>query len=183
MPTALATLVAAALLSPAASPPARVVVNDVALSPATVRSLEARLRVDIKPGRYWYDRRSGAFGAPGGPTAGFVLAGLRVGGPLSPRASNGRTGAFVNGRELHARDVQALTTLLGPVPRGRYWLDGRGNYGREGGGRLGNLIRVAHASGYQRNTYGGYIGSDGRTSYFFDGETGCSVSPGAGVSC
>jgi hypothetical protein len=185
MRTALVLVVTALVASGfAAAKPLRVVVNGVALPPATVRALEHRLGVDIRPGAYWYDRRSGAFGAPGGPTSGFVLAGLRVGGPLSPHASGRHaTRVFVNGRELHPVDVRALTRLLGPVPHGRYWLDGRGNYGLEGRAAIGNLIRIAHSSGYQTSTYGGYIGSDGKTSYYFDPDSGCSVSPGDGVSC
>ena len=188
MARALVLVVAAALLAVApaeARRQPRVVVNGVRLAPALVSAVERRLGLRIAEGAYWYDRVSGAFGRPGGPTAGFVPAGLPLGGRLAADASHGRTGVFVNGRELPAGDLAAVSRAIGgPVPRGRYWLDARGDYGVEGGPAEGNVIAVAHrGGGYQRSTYGGYVGSDGRTSFYFDGESGCSVVPGAGVSC
>jgi hypothetical protein len=161
-----------------------VVVNGVRLAPAALRAVELRLGVRIANGAYWYDRVSGAFGRPGGPTAGFIAPGLRVGGRLAANASRGHTGVFVNGRELPALDRAALSRIVGgAIPSGRYWLDSRGNYGAEGRPASGNLIRVAHSGSYQASTYGGYIGTDGTTSYFLDGASGCSVISGEGVSC
>jgi hypothetical protein len=186
---ALAAAVVATAPAQAASrkapPTGHVVVNGVPLPAAVVGLLERRLRLRIADGAYWYDRVSGAFGVPAGPTAGFLPAGLPLPGPVAANASAGRSGVFVNGRELAAVEVRALARLFGsPIPRGRFWLDGRGNYGREGGRALGNLIRIAHARGaYQQSTYGGYIGSDGRTSYYLDDRSGCSVVPGEGLSC
>src|SRR6266540_1234336 len=57
---------------------------------------------------YWYDAMSGAWGYQGGPTAGFTLPGIRLGGMLRADASNGNTGVFINGRELHFQDVIGL---------------------------------------------------------------------------
>jgi hypothetical protein len=44
-------------------------------------------------------------------------------------------------------------------------------------------FRLTVVNGYNRTTYGGHLGSDGQTSYFFDPNSGCSVISGAGVSC
>src|SRR5262245_40134394 len=82
-----------------------VIINDVRLSDEQVAALERRFRIPMRDGNYWYDRRGGAWGLKGGPTAGFTLVGLDVGGPLKANASNGNTGVFVNGRELHILDV------------------------------------------------------------------------------
>ena len=67
------------------------------------------------PGRYWYDHRAGGFGYEGGPTLMWGTPGLKVGGPLRPNASNGTTGVFINGRQLHVQDVINWTTYIGPV--------------------------------------------------------------------
>ncbi|MGH8682230.1 MAG: hypothetical protein ACREVS_17945 [Burkholderiales bacterium] len=120
-----------------------VVVNGVRLRDEEVAELERLAgvkRAPLRDGTYWYDPVSGAWGAHSGPTLGFRRAGLAVGGPLRPGASNGHTGVFVNGRELHRLDVLALERL-GQAWLGRYWLDALGNFGREGGSMLGNLVR------------------------------------------
>jgi hypothetical protein len=122
-----------------------VVVNGVRLRDEQVAELErmeGAERAPLHDGTYWYDPISGAWGAQGGPTLGFRRAALKVGGPLRANASNGHTGVFVNGRELHRLDVLALQRL-GQMSLGRYWLDALGNFGREGGRMLGNLVRLA----------------------------------------
>jgi hypothetical protein len=122
-----------------------VVVNGVRLNDgdvAQLERLEGGKHAPLRDGTYWYDPVSGAWGAQAGPARGVRRAGLQVGGPLRPNASNGHTGVFVNGRELHRLDVAALARL-GEVRPGRYWLDAEGNFGREGGPRLGNLVRLA----------------------------------------
>lgn len=162
-------------------------INHVRLPDPTRSALEAQLGTQIPPGDYWYDALSGLFGLMGGPAIGYTLPGQQLGGPLPPDASGGGTNVFVNGRELHPMDVAALTTLLGPVMPGRYWLRYDGYYGIEGGLPLGNVILLAQqrsgGAGYNRTAVGGHIGSDGQTSFYLDPGTGCSVIPGGGVSC
>jgi hypothetical protein len=122
-----------------------VVVNGVRLRDGEVAELErmaGKRCAPLRDGTYWYDPVSGAWGAQSGPALGFRRAGLGIGGPLRANASNGHTGVFVNGRELHRLDVLALQRL-GQVWLGRYWLDALGNFGREGGKMLGNLARLA----------------------------------------
>lgn len=163
------------------------VINGLALENAAIRSLEDQ-GIQVVPGRFWYDPASGAFGPEGGPTAGFTMPGLRIGGPLQPDASGGGTWVYLNGREMHPAEVAGLGSLLGPIEPGRYWMDAMGNFGIENGPMLGNLVRVLQAAGggvnaYIRETYGGYVGGDGQTSYYFDPNSGCSVIAGEGVSC
>ena len=123
-----------------------VYINRTLLSDATVYGLERKYRVRIPDGKYWYDRFCGAWGVEGGPTAGFILPGLKLGGPLRADASNGRTRVFVNGRELHAIDVLGLQRL-GPVYPGRYWVDAQGFAGYEGQPPFCNLVQLANQAG------------------------------------
>src|SRR3989442_3094902 len=78
-----------------------VVINAIRLDDAALYAIERQYQTHIPNGRYWYDRVCGAWGLEGGPTRGFGLPGLAVGGPLRADASRGRTGVFINGRELH----------------------------------------------------------------------------------
>src|SRR2546427_9525815 len=91
--------------------PGAIVVNAQPLAPDEVRAIERRFAMRTQPGRYWYDAVSGAWGFEGGPTMGWVAAGLKLGGPLRADASGGGTGVFINGRELHPLDVWALSQL------------------------------------------------------------------------
>lgn len=153
-----------------------VVVNGEVLSPEALGAFERGYRVRVAPGRYWYDRASGAWGVEGGPTAGLILPGLPLGGPLHEDASNGTTGVWVNGRRLPAVDLYALQRLTGPIRPGRYWVDGSGNAGFEGGPPIVNLRRLAARAGggnawshYSRSTGAG-VGGDGDFWYYIDGD-------------
>lgn len=174
----LIALLSAALLAGAPSTGDTVSINRVDLSAETLRDLGARYHVVIPPGRYWYDPYCGAWGLEGGPTLGFVLAGLPLGGPMPPDASGGGTAVFINGRELHPLDVAQLANLV-PIQPGRYWVDAQGNAGHEGGPALVNLFLLARGAGkgspYSARLQGGNIGSDGDTYYYFDRESGTSV--------
>jgi hypothetical protein len=173
----------AALIHDAEAQTRSVLVNSVRLSDATVKGLEQKYRVVIQDGDYWYDRTSGAWGLQGGPTVGFTLAGLNLGGPLKSDASAGNTGVFINGRQLHQYDVVALMQL-GPVYQGRYWVDANGYFGFEGGPALGNLWLAAQAARRQgaQTTYtrsGSMFGSDGNGCLVFnDPSSGTSASSG-----
>jgi hypothetical protein len=111
-----------------------VIVNAVALTPETLAALQRIYPVPIQPGRYWYDPFSGAYGMEGGPVVGQMMPGLRLGGPLRADASRGTSGVFINGRQLTEGEKsyieQACRT---PVARARYWVNGQGLGGFEGG--------------------------------------------------
>ena len=156
-------------------------VNGVVIEAERVRRFEQESRMQLPRGDFWYDKVSGAWGIDGGPTLGFTLPGMDLGGPLKADASRGNTGVFINGRQLHMQDVMGLQSLGVPVQQGRWWVDYQGNFGIEGSPMaIGNLFQFSRGRGgaYQRATAGGYIGSDGSTSYFFDPKTGSSVMTG-----
>lgn len=160
--------------APAASQSRNVVINRVRLTDALVLKLESTYRTRLQDGRYWYDSRSGAWGVEGGPALGIVVAGLNVGGPLRADASNGNTGVFINGRELHQLDVMVLRQL-GPVLPGRYWVDAFGNCGFEGGPAFVNLIQLAQSRGGRAWTHysssgDAAVGGDGNGFLFFQGK-------------
>jgi hypothetical protein len=145
--------------------------------------IEAMYRMQAPPGDYWYDARSGAAGRWGGPTLGFLPAGLALGGPLPANASGGGngtvTGVFINGRELHPVDVQVMMRIYGQVIPGRWWVDGQGNAGQEGGPALINLVQLAQQRGGAASSY---YRSDGQGNNAFVGG-GCvslSTSTGSG---
>jgi hypothetical protein len=130
---------------------------------------------------YWYDNGSGAIGLWQAPTAGFLPAGLQLGGTVPADASAGNTGVFINGRQLHAVDVMVLQTFMA-VARGRWWVNGQGYFGVEGNPQpVGNVIALAQMAarrpGARQNGWsrhydaGGYrsdIGGDSSFLYFTD---------------
>jgi hypothetical protein len=118
--------------APAAPVTSPVTINGRPLSAVQVRQLQAAYGV-IFPGRYWYDPISGYWGLEGRDPAGYTQTGLNF-GPVSPRASNGHSGAFLNGREISFGEQLIYSRIFGTAPTpGRFWLDGRtGNVGLEG---------------------------------------------------
>lgn len=127
------------------SPPAEshsVIVNGKRLSARDIESLARKYNIRANDGEYWYDRRNGSWGRQGGPAEGFIMAGLKLGGPLKPDASNGDTGVFINGRQLHRVDVMRLMQIV-PVYQGRYWMDAQGFMGLEGQPALINIWALA----------------------------------------
>ena len=132
---------------PARAQPQPVVINRVALAPAQVDALSARIGARVQPGRYWYDHRSGAWGVEGGPAQGLLPAGLPVPGRLWLEASGGQTQVVVNGRALHPVDITRLRAAGVPVQRGRFWLDASGIGGVEGGPPSFNLRAMMGGGG------------------------------------
>lgn len=122
-----------------------VIVNGQRLPDQTVQALEQGYHVRIRPGAYWYDRLTGAWGFWGGPVAGVIHPGLNLGGPLAENASNGNTGIFINGRQLHQRDVWILRQITIPLP-GRYWMDAYGTFGYVAGPAIGNVYWLANTA-------------------------------------
>ena len=125
----------------------QVIINGTALPTETVRALERAYQVPIAPGRYWYDALSGAWGVEGGPIAGQMMPGLRLGGPLRADASRGDTQVFINGRELTMGEALALQQACRTaVYRGRYWVNSLGVGGFEGGPPIFNLAACGSGS-------------------------------------
>ncbi|MFO1198348.1 MAG: hypothetical protein U1E86_15385 [Burkholderiaceae bacterium] len=171
-------LAAAALPFLAAAAPAEVTVNGTVLDARTLQALEKGYQSRVPPGRYWYDAVSGAWGLEGGPAAGQILPGLPLGGPLRADASRGRTGVFVNGRELHSLDVAALRRCVQVVP-GRYWVQANGVGGYENAPPSFDLAALCGArgggrGGTQCDNYGNgqFNCSNSRTGIGMIGEGG-----------
>jgi hypothetical protein len=147
-----------------------IIVNAVPLTADTVRQLQQIYPVPIRPGRYWYDPVSGAWGLEGGPIGGQMLPGLRLGGPLRADASRGSSGVFINGRQLTLGEKSYLEqTCRTPVYPARYWVNAYGIGGFENAPPSFNLALCGPAGGQSR---GG--GSSTRT--FCNPDGSCSSS-------
>ena len=113
------------------------------------------------------------------------MAGLPLGGPLRADASGGGTGVFINGREIHGQEYLLLMQTFGSVMPGRYWMNAQLIGGFEGGPATFNLNTAAGnsgsssggGSGYNVNTYGGSLMSDGGCSGYLH-PSGASVMTG-----
>ena len=159
---------------------ASVFVNGQPLSTQTLSQFTAR-GIRIPPGRYWYDAKTGAWGLEGQGVQGLLPAGLRVGGTLKANASNGRTGIFINGRQLAYSDVAALRGMGVNPPAGRYWCRADGACGREGSQQV--LINLRQ--GKQKNSIISGKGSHGPNSvHNIDGNSGgCFPQAGGKILC
>lgn len=153
-------------LAAAASMASDVIVNGVPLEPVARQAIERSYRTAVLPGRYWYDSVSGVWGLEGGPSAGQIRPGLRLGGPLRRDASRGHTGVVVNGRELHALDVAALQRCVRVVP-GHYWVLANGVGGYEHAPPSFNLAVLCGGQG---------AGSSSRCDNYGGGQFNCSNS-------
>lgn len=145
-----------------------------------IETLERQWAIRLPDGDYWYDPICGCAGQWGGPTAGFLPPGLKLGGPLRANCSGGGTKVFLNGREIHPTEYLYLSQLVGSmILPGRYWVDARGNTGFEGQPALTNLFVLAQQranSGQDGGSWmrslpdglGGniYMGGDGNDSYY-----------------
>ena len=136
--------IAGALLAVLATAPVaaeeQIVVNAQPLSAEEVRQLQRIYPVPMKPGRYWYDKASGAWGVEGDGIAGQMRPGLKLGGPLRAEASGGTSGIYFNGRQITVSERGYLerTCNMRAAP-GRYWVNARGVGGAEGGPAKFNL--------------------------------------------
>ena len=170
---------------PAQAQARSVYINRAKIPADTLTLLEQTFQTRVPDGRYWYDQASGAWGQEGGPTLGFTVPLLPIGGPLPADISRGTTGVFINGRQLPAPDLAGLQRLTGPIMQGRYWLDHNGNAGYEGQPALVNLRVLAQQQGLYRQGSGvGQNNADGSSSYH-NSRTGIGIitdgQGGAGI--
>jgi hypothetical protein len=145
----------------------KVYINGKVLGTQQLQQLESAYQTTMIDGRYWYDKKCGAWGMENGPTAGFIMAGLDLPGPMSANASGGGTGIYINGREIHPLDKQGLQQLFGVTYKGRYWLDDQGNLGIENGAFIVNIVSAIQQAQSQQSGgsvthgYGSGYGSRG----------------------
>ncbi|KAL3517265.1 hypothetical protein ACH5RR_024167 [Cinchona calisaya] len=77
----------------------------------------------IHPGHYWYDFRAGFWGVIGGPCLGIIPPYIEeFNFPMPENCTGGTTGVFVNGRELHEKDLNLLGSRGLPTERGRSFI-------------------------------------------------------------
>lgn len=124
----------------------QVYVNRVLLDANSLEELESQNDLPIADGRYWYDVDTGAWGVEGGPTAGLIYPGLPLPTPMPADISGGGTGIFINGREIHPLDQQALFQLFGVTYRGDFWMDSQGYLGYVGGPAIANILQASQAA-------------------------------------
>ena len=155
-----------------------VVINGVVVTPHQLKQLGVQAG-QIQPGKYWYDAATGAWGLQGSGVQGFIQPGLQVGGALQANASNGRTGVYINGRQLPQSDlIQLQQAVGGQVPPGRYWCQANGNCGQEGNPQP--LINLRNTGGNRVNKNGTGKGYN----YSVDGEVGgCFEGAGGKMVC
>ena len=163
----------------AISQTATITINDYMLTDKDLQQIQTLYGVTPLSGTYWYDQYSGAYGVKGGPALGVMYPG-HIFGTLSPDASNGNSGVFVNNRQLQKQEALAVARLFGYVTYvpGYYWLAANGDIGMIGNpSPLGNIYRaIARSHTYHpsagdhfwsRGLYSGgnyYTGANGQPS-------------------
>jgi hypothetical protein len=151
-----------------------VIINQRELSTSELQAVLRAYGAAPPKGNYWYDARSGLYGSWGYEAAGYIRPGHDF-GPLSPRASNGDTGAFLNGREINMREAMFFRSLFGVAYQGRFWLDGStGHMGIEGdptpranlAAALAKALQGMSSSEYRwRDGTGAVISSSGNCTF------------------
>ncbi|KAI4378033.1 hypothetical protein MLD38_015576 [Melastoma candidum] len=82
-----------------------------------------KLAGPIQAGKYWYDFRAGFWGVMGGPCLGIIPPYIQeFNYPMKENCAGGDTGVFVNGRELHGKDLDLLATRGLPIDRERSYM-------------------------------------------------------------
>ncbi|KAK1376644.1 Protein ENHANCED DISEASE RESISTANCE like [Heracleum sosnowskyi] len=77
----------------------------------------------IQPGQYWYDSRAGFWGLIGGPCLGIIPPNIEeFAYPMPEDCAGGNTGVYVNGRELHQKDLILLGNRGLPTERDRSYI-------------------------------------------------------------
>ncbi|XP_073051967.1 uncharacterized protein [Primulina eburnea] len=96
-----------------------VFVNGHVIPDRVVKKAE-NLAGPIQPGEYWYDKCAGFWGVMGHPCLGIVMPNIEeFNYPMPKNCAAGNTGVFVNGRELHQKDLDLLTSRGLPITRPR----------------------------------------------------------------
>ncbi|KAL1216603.1 Protein ENHANCED DISEASE RESISTANCE 4 [Cardamine amara subsp. amara] len=97
-------------------------INGHPLTERLVRKAEKQAGA-IQPGNYWYDYRAGFWGVMGGPGLGMLPPFIEeLNYPMPENCSGGTTGVFVNGRELHRKDLDLLAGRGLPPDRDRSYV-------------------------------------------------------------
>ncbi|XP_060206885.1 protein ENHANCED DISEASE RESISTANCE 4-like [Lycium barbarum] len=98
---------------------ANVFVNGRPIPDRIVKKAE-KLAGPIQPGDYWYDYRAGFWGVMGHPCLGVILPKIEeFNYPIPKDCAAGNTGIYVNGRELHQKDLDLLESRGLPITKNK----------------------------------------------------------------
>ncbi|XP_062228935.1 uncharacterized protein LOC133926827 [Phragmites australis] len=131
---------------------ARVYVNGFPISDREVKKAEKQAGA-ICPGDYWYDYRAGFWGVMGRPCFGMIPPYIpEFNYPMPKNCAGGNTGIFVNGRELHQKDLDLLVARgLSDSPGRSYTVENSGKVSDEATGEelygLGKLAPTVEKMG------------------------------------
>ncbi|KAK7292784.1 hypothetical protein RJT34_15637 [Clitoria ternatea] len=99
-----------------------VTVNGEPIPDRAVKKAE-KLAGPIQPGNYWYDFRAGFWGLMGGPCLGIIMPFIEeFNYPMPDKCAGGNTDVFVNGRELHQKDLDLLCRRGLPLESNRSYI-------------------------------------------------------------
>ncbi|CAK9163040.1 unnamed protein product [Ilex paraguariensis] len=99
-----------------------VYVNGQLIPDRVVKKAE-KLAGPIQPGEYWYDFRAGFWGLISHPCLGIIPPRIEeFNYPMPENCSAGNTGVFVNGRELHQKDLDLLAGRGLPITKHKSFL-------------------------------------------------------------
>ncbi|KAE8675708.1 Trichome birefringence-like 23 [Hibiscus syriacus] len=97
-------------------------VNRQPISDYAVREAEKQAG-PIHPGNYWYDSRAGFWGVMGQPCSGIIPPFIEeFNYPMPKNCAAGNTGVFINGRELHQKDLELLACKGFPTARDKSYI-------------------------------------------------------------
>uniref|UniRef100_A0ACD5ZX49 Uncharacterized protein n=1 Tax=Avena sativa TaxID=4498 RepID=A0ACD5ZX49_AVESA len=113
----------------------RVFVNGFPIPDRAVRKAE-KLAGAIYPGDYWYDYRAGFWGVVGQPCLGMIPPCIpEFNYPMPKKCGGGNTGIYINGRELHQKDLDLLVARgLSDSPERSYVVENSGKVTDEASG-------------------------------------------------
>ncbi|KAG8075633.1 hypothetical protein GUJ93_ZPchr0006g44151 [Zizania palustris] len=135
---------------------ARVVVNGFPISDRAIKKAE-KLAGAICPGDYWYDYRAGFWGVTGRPCLGMIPPYIpEFNFPMPKNCAGGNTGIFINGRELHQKDLDLLVSRgLSDSPGRSYIVENSGKVSDEvSGEELYGLGKLAPTVEKMRRGFG-----------------------------
>ncbi|KAK9074280.1 hypothetical protein SSX86_006877 [Deinandra increscens subsp. villosa] len=104
-----------------------------------------KLAGPVQPGDYWYDSKAGFWGVMGSPCRGIIPSYIEeFSYPMPEKCADGNTNVFVNGRELHQKDLDLLVSRGLPADADRsYMIDISGKVFDEVGLELKGLGKLA----------------------------------------
>lgn len=100
----------------------QVFVNGHLIPDRVVKKAE-KLAGPIQPGEYWYDKQAGFWGVIGYPCLGIIMPNIEeFNYPIPKNCAAGNTGVFINGRELHEKDLGLLASRGLPITENRSYI-------------------------------------------------------------